>query len=143
MTNWWVSSSQAGNWGCRMKVINALSGSIRRSKVHYNEVQAAPACILWPDRDRQWEAVIPLLQSELPELLILGEYHPEKRTGPAIWLRCAIAGKTDDIELPSRKTADHLPARSQPPRPASGGKLPGIPQAISRAAIIVGRSGRN
>jgi len=97
-----------------MKVINALSGSIRRSKVHYNEVQAAPACILWPDRDRQWEAVIPLLQSELPELLILGEYHPEKRTGPAIWLRCAIAGKTDDIELPvERLPIIYLPGVSR------------------------------
>lgn len=73
-----------------------------RDAARYNpDVQVSPACILWPDRDRQWEAVIPHLQIELPELLILGDYDPEKRTGPAIWLRCAIAGKTDDLNLPS------------------------------------------
>ena len=64
------------------------------------KVKIAPACVLWPDRDRQWEAVIPLLQAELPELLILGDYAPEKRTGPAIWLRCIIAGFAEDVSLP-------------------------------------------
>jgi len=39
---------------------------------------------LVPDRDRQWEAIIPLLQAELSELLILGEYAPDKGIGPAI-----------------------------------------------------------
>ena len=84
-------------------IISYLIQSMRSAARYNPEVQAAPACILWPDHDRQWEAVIPRLQSELPELLILGEYHPEKRTGPAIWLRCAIAGKTDDVELPAER----------------------------------------
>jgi len=75
-----------------MRVLDHLLKAIRDAAVFNPEVQVAPACILWPDRDRQWEAVIPVLQAELPELLILGDYAPEKRIGPAIWLRCVIAG---------------------------------------------------
>lgn len=74
------------------------------------EVQEAPACILWPDGDRQWEPVIPRLQRELPELLVLGNYQPDKRTGPAIWLRCVIAGEVDPQMTPmgaDEKTTRH------------------------------------
>jgi|LDZT01.1.fsa_nt_gi hypothetical protein len=86
------------------KVIERLLKSLRDAARYNPDVQGSPACILWPDRGRQWEAVIPRLQIELPELIILGDYDPEKRTGPAIWLRCAIAGKTDDLTLPSDRT---------------------------------------
>ena len=75
-----------------MRVIDRLVKAIRDAAVHNPDVQAAPACILWPDGDRQWEPVVPRLQIEMPELLQLGDYTPEKRIGPAIWLRCAIAG---------------------------------------------------
>jgi len=34
--------------------------------------------------------VRPALQKDIPELLVLGAYNPKSRTGPAIWLRCAI-----------------------------------------------------
>ena len=66
--------------------------AIRAAAVYNPDVQVAPACILWPDRDRQWEPVIPRLQAELPELFVLGDYDPEQRRGPAIWLRCVLAG---------------------------------------------------
>ena len=82
------------------RVIGYLIKAIRYASVYNPDVQVAPACILWPDSDSQWEAVIPRLQNELQELFVLGEYNPEKRTGPAIWLRCIIAEKTDDVELP-------------------------------------------
>ena len=48
----------------------------------------------------QWETVIPRLQNELPELLLLGDYEPDKRIGPAIWLRCVIAWKNEDVVIP-------------------------------------------
>ena len=80
-----------------MRVIDNLLKAVRGAAVFNPEVQVAPACILWPDRDRQWEAVIPVLQTELPELMILGDYAPDKRTGPAIWLRCVIAGRAEDV----------------------------------------------
>lgn len=83
-----------------VKVIDHLLKAVCDAAVFNPEVQVAPACILWPDRDRQWEAVMPTLQAELPELLLLGDYVPDKRIGPAIWLRCVIAGLVDDVSLP-------------------------------------------
>lgn len=84
-----------------MRVIEHLVKTLRDSAIFNPEVQVSPSCILWPDKDRQWEAVIPRLQSELAELLVLGEYAPEKRVGPAIWLRCVMAGKAPDVTLPA------------------------------------------
>ena len=83
-----------------MRVLDDLLQAVRDAAVFNPEVQAAPACILWPDRDRQWEPVMPVLQAELPELLILGDYEPENRRGPAIWLRCVITGCTGVGALP-------------------------------------------
>ena len=76
-----------------MKVIAHLLKAISSAAVYNPDVQVAPACILWSDRDRNWEAIIPRMQIELTELLVFGEYDIENRTGPAIWLRCVLAGK--------------------------------------------------
>ena len=54
-----------------MRVIEHLVKTLRDSAIFNPEVQVTPSCILWPDKDRQWEAVIPRLQSELAELLVL------------------------------------------------------------------------
>jgi hypothetical protein len=87
-----------------MQLIDHFIKRIREAGTCYNpEMQVAPACILWPDSERQWEGAIETLQERMPELLKLGEYNPEKRTGPAIWLRCVIAGKTDDLQLPCER----------------------------------------
>jgi hypothetical protein len=39
-----------------MRVIEHLVKTLRDSAIFNPEVQAAPACILWPDKDRQWES---------------------------------------------------------------------------------------
>lgn len=96
-----------------MRIIEQLCKAIRQAAVFNLEIQVAPACILWPDRDRQWETVIPQLQTELPELLILGEYSPEKRTGPAIWLRCVLAEKMDLTLAGERPLIFYLPGVSR------------------------------
>ena len=80
-----------------MKVIEELAQTIRKSAEYNSDIQAAPVCILWPDGERQWETAVPLLMGVLPELFALGEYSPEKRTGPAIWLRTVIAGLHKEI----------------------------------------------
>ncbi len=80
-----------------MKVIEQLIKEVRSTAIFNPDVQIAPAVILWPDRDRQWETIIPRLQNELPELLVLGDYDPANRTGPGIWLRCVIAGTIEDV----------------------------------------------
>ena len=83
-----------------MQLVERLVQAIRDVTIYNPEVQDAPACILWPDKDRQWEAAIPRLLIEIPELLVLKSYSPEARSGPAIWLRCAIADTASDISLP-------------------------------------------
>jgi hypothetical protein len=82
-------------------LIESIIHSLHSAARYNPEVQAAPACILWPDHGHQWEAVIPRLQEELPELVVLGNYCPEKRTGPAIWLRCLVARKIENLKLPA------------------------------------------
>ena len=53
--------------------------------------QVPPCAVLWADPERLWESVVPELQALLPELFVLGSYAPEKRVGPALWLRCIEA----------------------------------------------------
>ena len=97
-----------------MRVIEYLIKTLRDSAIFNPEVQVAPSCILWPDKERQWEAVIPRLQSELTELLVLGDYVPEKHVGPAIWLRCVIASKVPEVEIPAgRVPIFYLPGVSR------------------------------
>jgi len=86
-----------------MLVIEHLLKALKEAAVYNPDVQDMPVCILWPDHDQQWETVITRLQKELPELLILGNYEPQQRTGPAIWMRCVIAGKIEGISIPDGK----------------------------------------
>jgi hypothetical protein len=53
--------------------------------------QVAPCAVLWTDPERLWESIMSELQRTVPELFLLGTYVPEKRTGPALWLRCIEA----------------------------------------------------
>lgn len=87
-----------------MIVLDRLVAAIRSAAVCNRDYQAAPFCILWPDREAKWAAVLPVLMQAMPELLSYGNYAPEKRTGPAIWLRCAIAGTLSDLTLPEGRT---------------------------------------
>ncbi|MFA6810761.1 MAG: hypothetical protein WCR47_06850, partial [Desulfoplanes sp.] len=64
-----------------MKILDHIVKSIRDTLVYNPDLMTPPACILWPDRTRQWEGVISILQAQLPELLILGDYEPDNRTG--------------------------------------------------------------
>ena len=54
--------------------------------------EVPPAALLWTDKDGQWESMIPTLRADLPGLLTLGSYDEPQSTGPAIWIRCKIAG---------------------------------------------------
>lgn len=87
-----------------MRIIDKLQDILREAAVYNPEVQAAPACILWPDKESQWEAVTPRIQAEMPELFVLGEYAPDKSIGPGIWLRCVIANTLETVQFPEDKT---------------------------------------
>jgi len=66
----------------------------------------APAAVLWTDADGQWQPLVEQLRGLMPELLTLGEYDADTRTGPTIWLRCVIepavrADKFPDLAWPN------------------------------------------
>jgi len=65
--------------------------------------QVAPCAVLWTDPERLWESVMPQMQVLLPELYLLGAYAPEKRIGPALWLRC-IEGRVVEGAPPAETT---------------------------------------
>ncbi|MBF0218475.1 MAG: BREX-1 system phosphatase PglZ type B [Gammaproteobacteria bacterium] len=69
--------------------------------------------MLWTDPERLWEAVIPYLQVMLPELFLLGRYAPEKRTGPALWLRCIEARLADGAPASETVPLFYLPGVSR------------------------------
>jgi hypothetical protein len=73
-----------------MTFIEALIESINSASRYNRNDQSSPVALLWTDKERLWEPLIPLLRSSLP-LLTFGTYRPEERTGPAYWLRCVIA----------------------------------------------------
>jgi hypothetical protein len=73
-------------------VANELASGLRALAQAYTAGdQVAPYAVLWPDPDRSWERAVPVLQKLLPELYVLGTYSPDKRSGPALWLRCIEA----------------------------------------------------
>ena len=87
-----------------MKLIDLLVSEIRASAAFNSNIQAAPSVILWTDKLREWELALPLLQAAMPELIVLGDYAPERKTGPAIWIKCAVEGVLPGIELPAERT---------------------------------------
>ncbi|MBV2135098.1 hypothetical protein KRX52_20195 [Pseudomonas sp. MAP12] len=97
-----------------MKVIEALSKNLRGTAQYHASAQATPAATLWPDKEREWLPVLGQLQAVLPELFCLGDYAPERRQGPAVWLKCVIARTLPEIVLPEGGHADSLSAGCQP-----------------------------
>ncbi|MGH7593951.1 MAG: BREX-1 system phosphatase PglZ type B, partial [Gemmatimonadales bacterium] len=51
---------------------------------------APPVAVLWADGDGQWTELVERLRGELPNLFTYGAYDPQRRIGPAIWLRCIV-----------------------------------------------------
>lgn len=75
--------------------------------------QVAPCAVLWPDPERLWEAVLPKMRALVPELFVLGDYKPEERTGPALWLRCIEARVIDAALPPGTAPIFYLPGISR------------------------------
>ncbi|MBU4280022.1 MAG: BREX-1 system phosphatase PglZ type B [Gammaproteobacteria bacterium] len=73
-------------------LMHQLVEALTRASAGNSQAAAPAAAVLWPDKDRQWTSALGKLQEEMPQLLMLGEYLPERRSGPAIWLKCAMAG---------------------------------------------------
>lgn len=86
-----------------MRVIDVLIKHLRKLGDKADLLAQHPAAILWTDKDAAWQSAMPLLKSAMPELVELGDYNPDQRTGPAVWIKCVIAGLTHQLET------DHIP----------------------------------
>jgi hypothetical protein len=87
-----------------MTILDAIIQSLSRAGEYNKDDQVAAAVILWPDKERQWEPLLPVLRERLPHLLTLGPYAANSKTGPAIWLRCMIARTLPEANWPEKTT---------------------------------------
>ena len=74
-----------------MNLLAAIKESIETASLHSKASQNAPTVVLWTDPDGQWEAAVRQLREVWHHLLTLGEHQPDRRTGPAIWIKCMLA----------------------------------------------------
>ena len=96
-------------------VFDDLIDSLRKASVFNKDDVVPPAAVLWTDEKREFERLLPRLRLASPNVLTLGPYDPPTRTGPAIWLRCALAGRLTDFSLPSDAVpVIYLPGVSRP-----------------------------
>ena len=94
----------------KKKTINTtaatLMEAVRESLIsasRYNRGDVMPpAAVLWTDSEGQWQPLVVQLRSIIPELLTLGEYSAEEKTGPAIWLRCVLDNTLPGMNLPDK-----------------------------------------
>ena len=82
--------------------------------------QVAPCAVLWTDPERLWESIMSELQRTVPELFLLGTYVPEKRTGPALWLRCSEARVVEGAPPAGTTPIFYLPGISREKLRAAG-----------------------
>lgn len=83
-----------------LTMLEALRASLAEAGRYNPSDVVKPAAILWTDTEEQWVEVVVRLKDLLPELFVLGEYAPESKTGPGIWLRAVIDRVLPEIEFP-------------------------------------------
>jgi hypothetical protein len=78
-------------------VFAALLASVQKAADYNRDEMVPPAAVLWPDERREWERLVPRLRMSAPHFLTLGPYDKANRSGPAIWLRCVLAGRVPEV----------------------------------------------
>ena len=87
-----------------MTPLDALISALRDAASFNPAAEARPEAVVWCDAGYEFASLIPALRERLPELLTFGEFDLAARTGPAIWLRAAVAGAIDGVILPEEGT---------------------------------------
>lgn len=80
------------------RLVDALLAGVRGAARFNRGVQAPPAAILWTDGERQWASAVHALRGLGLPIYELGDYAPDRARGPAIWLKCALAGTVPGLE---------------------------------------------
>ncbi len=87
-----------------LNLVEALVAALGTARRGGADGVVPPAAVLWTDPEGQWRNVAAALRGAIPEFLELGDYAPERRTGPAIWLRCVIDRTLDPLPIPDGVT---------------------------------------
>lgn len=90
-------------------LLDALVEQLVESSRVNASVQVKPAAVLWPDAAGEWLPVIDSLRQRLAGLVSLGEYLPSAAQGPAIWIKCALAGLVPGISPGAGPYVVYLP----------------------------------
>jgi hypothetical protein len=80
--------------------IEAVAESLHSSARYNSGDSVAPAAILWTDVESEWLPIVDRLRNLMPEIVMLGEFSPARRNGPAIWMRCVIERILTDVKIP-------------------------------------------
>lgn len=87
--------------------VTATNGTVLDELIEYLRAkdialdgQQRPAAILWTDPKAEWRSLVQVMQTRVEELLVLGDYAPEQRTGPSVWIRCLVDRVLDEPNLP-------------------------------------------
>ena len=109
--------------------LDALVAAVRDAASYNAAAEAPPEAVLWCDANQEFLPLLPALRERLPELLTYGDFDAATRTGPAVWLRAALARAVSGIDIPegvtpilylpgvgreTLKSADDCPALLQP-----------------------------
>jgi hypothetical protein len=121
-------------------VLDALLASLQKAADYNRDDTVAPAAVLWPDEKREWERLVPRLRVTLPHFLVFGPYEKSAHTGPAIWLRCVLAGKVPNIDLPPGTVPIiYLPGVSRATLRATEECPPELKRGVTQCFVLVGR----
>ncbi|MEK7995963.1 MAG: BREX-1 system phosphatase PglZ type B, partial [Planctomycetota bacterium] len=91
-----------------MKLLDRLRESFAKT-LRVPEGQAAPVAIVWTDATGEWMPLAPMLRALMPEFFTLGDYRPEERIGPAIWLKCIVDRTLQEAPPPGATPILYLP----------------------------------
>ena len=94
-------------------LIQALAAALRDASRVNGSVQVKPAAVLWTDAEAQWVPVLARLHAEGLGVAQLGAFEPDARRGPAIWLKCAVAGLIAEMSGDQRPSVLYLPGVSR------------------------------
>jgi len=83
-----------------LTLLDSVLASLEKAAVFNQNETVPPAAVLWTDEKREWEALVPRFRHALPGFLVFGLYGAANRAGPAIWLRCVLAGRVAEISWP-------------------------------------------
>lgn len=93
--------------------IELVAKRIKSQATHFDPGdETGPTIILWPDENREWEPILPLLRKRLP-ILTWGPYDKEEGRGPAVWIRCKVSRVLQEKFAPNTIPVVYLPGISQ------------------------------